>query len=100
MPRDLYQEIRILKGNVICRETIRSSNTVELLGVTLNKNINSKSHIENICCKVNIKIRELFQIRNFLSLEQAKVFCSCNILSNIRYCPTICGCSVVNAVLT
>ena len=39
-----------------------SSNTVELLGITLDKNLNFKSHIENVCCKANNKIKALFRI--------------------------------------
>ena len=42
--------------------TIKPSSTVELLGVTLDKNLNFKSHIENICCKANDKIKALFRI--------------------------------------
>ena len=34
-------------------KTIKSSNTVELLGITPDKNINFKRHILNICQKAN-----------------------------------------------
>ena len=56
---------------------VGSSNTVELLGVTLGKNINFKSHIKNICGKTNNNVRALSQVRNFLTFEQAKVFSKC-----------------------
>ena len=39
---------------------IKSSGTVELPGITLDKNLNFKSHIEYICCKANNKIKALF----------------------------------------
>ena len=68
-------------------KAIKSSSTVELLGITLDKNLNFKSHIENICCKVN-KIA-LFRIRSFLTLEQAKVLAEAYILPNFRYCPLV-----------
>ena len=55
------------------RKGIKFSSTIELLGITLDKSLNFKSHIENICCKANNKIKALFQIRRFLPLEQAKV---------------------------
>ena len=71
------------------RKAIKSSRTVELLGITLDKNINFKSHIENICYKANNKIKALFRIRSFLTLEQAKVLAEAYILSNLRYCPLI-----------
>ena len=39
---------------------IKSSSTVKLLGITLGKNLNFRSHIENIDCKANNKIKALF----------------------------------------
>ena len=50
-------------------KTITSSDTVELLGITLDRNTNSKQHIQNICHKANKKTRILFCIRKFLNLE-------------------------------
>ena len=70
-------------------KAIKSSSTVELLGITLDKNLNFKNHIENICCKANSKIKALFRIRIFLTLEQAKVLAEAYILSNFRYCPLV-----------
>ena len=75
-------------------KAIKSSSTVELLGITLDKNLNFKSHIENICCKANNKITALFRILSFFTLEQAKVLAEAYISSNFRYCPLIwmfCG---------
>ena len=42
-------------------KTIKSSDTVELIEITLDKHINFNGHIENIYCKVNEKT--LFGIR-------------------------------------
>ena len=38
-------------------KAIKFFSTVELLDITLDKNLNFKSHIENICCKANNKIQ-------------------------------------------
>ena len=46
-------------------KNIKSPNTVELSGMTLEKNINFKSHIENICCK--------FRRANFLVSQFTQV---------------------------
>ena len=54
-------------------KTIKSSNTVELLGITPDKNINFKRHILNICQKANNKNKALFRVRKFLNLGQAQV---------------------------
>ena len=75
-------------------KTIKSSDAVELLGITLDKNINFKRHIQNICHKANNKTKALFRIRKFLSFEQAQVLAEAYISSNFRYCPLIsmfCG---------
>ena len=75
-------------------KTIKSSDTVELLGITLDKNINFKRHIQNICRKANNKTKALLRIRKFLNLEQAQVLAEAYISSNFRYCPLIwrfCG---------
>ena len=47
---------------------IKSSDAVEL-GITLDKNINFKRHIQNICRKANNKTKALLRIRKFLNLE-------------------------------
>ena len=75
-------------------KTIKSSDTVELLGITLDKNINFKRHIQNICRKANNKTKALLRIRKCLTLEQAQVLAEAYISSNFRYCPLIwmfCG---------
>ena len=76
------------------RKTIKSSDTVELTGITLDKNINFKRHIQNICHKAYKKTEALFHIKKFLNLEQAQVLADAYISSNFRCCPLIwmfCG---------
>ena len=68
---------------------IKSSDTVELLGITLDKNISFKRHIQNICRKANNKTKTLLGIRTFLNLEQAQVLAEAYSSSNFRYCPII-----------
>ena len=70
-------------------KTTKSSDTVELLGITLDKNINFKRHIQNICRKVKNKTNICFCIRTFLNLEQAPVVPEPYISSSFRYCPLI-----------
>ena len=70
-------------------KAIKSSSTVERLGTILDKNLNFTSYIENICSKANNKIKPLFRIRSFPTLEQSKVLEEVYILSNYRYCPLV-----------
>ena len=67
---------------------------MELLGITLYKNVNFNWHIQNICRKANTKTEFFLRIRKFLNLEQAQVLAEAYILSNYRYCALIwmfCG---------
>ena len=67
-------------------KTIKSSDTVELLGITLDKNINFKRHMQTICQKANNKTKALLH-RKFLNLEQAQVLAEAYISSNFRCYP-------------
>ena len=71
------------------RKTIKSPDTVELLGITLHKNINFKRHIQNICQKANNKTKALLHTRTFRNLEQGQVLAEAYISRNFRYCPLI-----------
>ena len=70
-------------------KTIKSSDTVELLVITPDKNISFKRRIPNICRKANNKTKALLRIRKFLNLEQVQVLAEAYISSNFRYCPLI-----------
>ena len=70
-------------------KSIKSPDTVELLEITLEKNINFKQHIQNICRKASNKSKALLRIRKLLNLEQAQVLEEVYISSNFRYCPLI-----------
>ena len=87
-------ELAKLKTMSFDGQNIKSSDTVELLGITLAKKINFKRHIQNIRCKASNKIKALLRIRKFLNLEKAQVLVKACISSNFRYCPLIwmfCG---------
>ena len=67
-------------------KTIKLSNTVEILSITLERNINLELHIgENIFCSANQKTKVYFRIRKFLNYEQAQILAEAYILSNFRY---------------
>ena len=85
-----YGEVKKQDVKPLCNgETFTSSDTVELLGITLDKNINFQRHIQNICHKANNKTKALFRIRKFLNLDQAQVLAEAYISANFRYCPLI-----------
>ena len=87
-----YQSIE--KNMSFDGKTIQSSDTVDLLGIILDKNTNFKQHIHNIGRKANNKTKAVLCIKKFLKLELVQVFAEACISSNFRSCPLIwmfCG---------
>ena len=52
----------IEKGISFVGKAIKSSSTIELINITLDKSLNFKRYIENICCEANNRIKALFRI--------------------------------------
>ena len=49
--------------------TIKESDYVELLGITIDKALNFKKHIENLCCTVQYKLHALGRIKERLDIR-------------------------------
>ena len=64
----------IEKEMSFARKAIKSSSTVELLGITFDKKLHFKSHIKKISCKANNKIKALSEFEVFLRLKNQKFY--------------------------
>ena len=53
--------------------TIKASDEVELLEITIDKALNSKKHIENLCRTAQYKLHSLRRIRKYLTLDKTKL---------------------------
>ena len=51
--------------------TVKESNEVILLGITIDNKLVFKKHIENLCRTVQYKLRALTRIRKYLTLDKA-----------------------------
>ena len=65
--------------------TVKGSDKVELLGITIDKALNSKKHIEHLCHIVQYKLHALRQIRKYLTLDKAKLLGNAFIESQFNY---------------
>ena len=68
---------------------IDQSDSVKLLGVTLDKNLSFQSHISDLCTRASRSIRCLRRVRNYLDFWQALSLYNCYIQSYFNYCPLI-----------
>ena len=76
----------ILKMNSI---KVEASDDVLLLGVTIDKKLTFKRHIENLCRKAQYKLHVLRRIRKFLTIEKAKILGNAFIDSQFNYAPLL-----------
>ena len=64
---------------------IRSSGVEEVLGVTIDSNLNFKEHILSLCKKANRKLHALSRISKHMTLNKRRILMK----SFITYCPLI-----------
>ena len=69
--------------------TIKESDEVELLGITIDKALNFKKHTKNLCRTAQYKLHALRQIRKYLTLDKAKLLGNTFIDSQFNYAPLI-----------
>ena len=69
--------------------TIKESDEVELLGITIDKALNFKKHTKNLCRTAQYKLHTLRQIRKYLTLDKAKLLGNAFIDSQFNYSPLI-----------
>ena len=69
--------------------TIKESDEVQLLGVAIDKALNFKKHIENLCRTARYKLLALRRIRKYLTLDKAKPLGNAFIDSQSNYAPLI-----------
>ena len=62
---------------------------MELLGLTIDKELNLSKHIDKLCCNAQYKLHALRRIRKYLSLEKAKMLGNAFIDSQFNYASLI-----------
>ena len=65
---------------------VKESDHVELLGITIDKHLSFKKHIENLCRNANLKPHALRRIRKYLTVEKAKLLDNAFIDSQFHLC--------------
>ena len=71
------------------KEIIHSNDSVDLLGITIDKNLNFTDHISNLCNKGNQKLHALARISNYLREGKLKIIMKTFVQSQFNYCPLV-----------
>ena len=69
--------------------TIKESDEVELLGITIDKVLNFKKHIAKLCRTAQYKFHALRRIKKYLKLDKPKLLGNVFIGSQFNYAPII-----------
>ena len=68
---------------------IKSCDVEELLGVTIDSNLNFKEHILSLCKKANRKRYPLSRVSKYMTLNKRRILMKSFIISQFNYCPLI-----------
>ena len=80
-----YEDQAITVENCV----IKSSGAEELLGVTIDSNLNFKEHILSLCKKANHKLHALSRVSKYVTLNKCRILMKFVIISQFNYCPLI-----------
>ena len=69
--------------------SIETSNTIELLGITIDNKLNFNEHISNLLKKGNQKLHALARISKYLDKDKLRIVMKTFIQSQFNYCPLI-----------
>ena len=70
-------------------ETILSSNSVKLLGITIDNNLNFNEHVSKICNKASQKLHALMRISKYIATDKMKLIMKTFFESQFNYCPLV-----------
>ena len=70
-------------------DIIRSSDSVKLLGVYIDKKLNFNQHVSKLCKKGNQKLHALARVSNYLSKDKLRILMKTFIESQLNFCPIV-----------
>ena len=79
------EKLSVTLGN----ESIDSTDTVELLGITIDKNLNFTEHVSDLCKRGNQKLHALARISKYLKEDKLILIMKTFIRSQFNYCPLV-----------
>ena len=73
----------------IDQKNIKTSSSVELLGVHIDDKLNFNLHISKICRSAANQLHALIRLQMFLNFEEKKTLINSYFYSNFNYCPLV-----------
>ena len=73
----------------IGKSEIKDSNFVKLLGITFDKKLNVRKHIEGLCRKASQETHALARLSNYLDTAKSELLKNAFITSKFNYCTIV-----------
>ena len=70
-------------------KTIKSEETVKLLGVQLDYKLNFEPHISELCRKAATQLNVLKRLKSFIGFKERETLVQSFVYSNFNYCPLV-----------
>ena len=71
------------------QQVINCSNSVKLLGVTIDNDLSFDTHVSKLCNKVSLKLHALARISNFMNHDKLRLILKAFVESQLGYCPLV-----------
>ena len=71
------------------QQVMNCSNSVKLLGVTIDNNLSFDTHVSKFCGKVSLKWHALARISNFMNHDKLRLILKAFVESQFGYCPLV-----------
>ena len=68
---------------------LKNCKEVEVLGITIDRKLNFKGHIKNICRKAGQKLSALLRISSHINTDKKSLLYKSIIKSQFAYCPLV-----------
>ena len=73
----------------LIHDVIKSSDSVKLLGVSIDKQLNFNEHVSKLCKKGNQTLHALARVSKYLSKDKLRILMKSFIESQFNYCPLV-----------
>ena len=80
------RNLSISIGETIVTESVEE----KLMGVTLDKNLNFKGHVNAVCEKAGQKLQALARVANYMNFEKLRIMMNTFVMSQFSYCALAC----------
>ena len=86
---------------VVQENTIKAKNSLKLLGIEIDANLNFKNHVNILCNKASRQLKVMYRFKHILGQKEKQLLFRSFVLANFNFCPvvwTFCGTGCIRKI--